>query len=477
MRIRKAELFAQLPDEWPHPLLPAIQACIGDRDKLIVLDDDPTGTQTVRDVPVLTSWSESMLTAELERPGSVVYILTNSRSVSSERAQAMNREIAERLAAAAAATGRHIAVVSRSDSTLRGHYPGEVQALQQALGQPADGVLLIPCFFEGGRYTINDVHYVEEGEWLVPAAETEFARDSAFGYRNSNLRQWAIEKHGGTLPEGMVTSISLDELRRGGPSAVEARLDALTGGQVCVVNAASYRDLETLVVGLLASEAKGRRLLYRTAASFVRVRGGMAPAPLLTGADLAAVGAGRSAAGRGGLIIAGSHVNRTTQQIEAVAQLPHVAAIEVSAPALLGHASHAEIEWVRRAIKDAILRGRDALVYTSRDRITGADEQATLAIGQAISRSLVAIVQGLDERPAWVIAKGGITSSDVATQGMGVLRAWVMGQAIPGVPIWRTGPETRWPDLVYVVFPGNVGGPAAVADMVRILRGEGIPAS
>jgi uncharacterized protein YgbK (DUF1537 family) len=466
MRISKAELFAQLPVEWPEPLLPAIRQRIGANERVIVLDDDPTGTQTVHDVPVLTEWSEPALVDELRRPGSVVYILTNSRSVSAERASAMNREIAARLQAAAHATGRRITVISRSDSTLRGHYPLEVQALQEALGQRIDGVLLIPFFLEGGRYTINDTHYVEEGPWLTPAAETEFARDAAFGYRHSDLRMWAVEKHGGALSPEAVTSISLQELRCGGPDAVAARLSALTDGRVCVVNAATYRDLEVVVLGLLAAEAEGHRYLYRTAASFVRVRGGTPPAPLLAAADL-----GAGDAGRGGLIIAGSYVNRTTQQIEAAAGLAHVTPIEVSTSALLGEDAPAEIHRVQQAAEAAMRGGRDALVYTGRERIAGADEQATLGIGQRISQGLVAIVQGLGVRPAWIIAKGGITSSDIATQGLGVRRAWVLGQAIPGVPIWRTGPESRWPGMAYVVFPGNVGGPTAVADMACILRG------
>ncbi len=467
MPVTKADLLAQLPAEWPTPLLPEIQAQIGADDRLIVLDDDPTGTQTVHDVPVLTEWSEATLTAELERPGAVIYILTNSRSMPAPQAEAINAEIATHLRAAASATNRQVAVVSRSDSTLRGHYPAETRALEQTLGRTVDAVLLIPFFLEGGRYTIDDVHYVEEGAWMTPAAQTEFARDATFGYRNSNLRQWAIEKHGGSLSQEDVCSISLGEIRSGGPDAVQERLDALAPGQVCAINAASYRDLEVLVAGLLASEARGRHYLYRTAASFVRVRCGLSPAPLLTSDALGAAD-GQS----GGLIVVGSYVNRTTEQIEAAAQRDHVTSIEVSVRALLGSAAREEIGRVQQAAQEAIAAGRDALVYTSRERVTAGNKDATLDIGQTISQGLVSIVAGLEERPAWVIAKGGITSSDVATCGLGVRRAWVMGQAIPGVPIWRLGPESRWPDLVYVVFPGNVGGPDAVADMAGVLRGE-----
>ncbi len=465
MRLCKDAALGRLPAEWPEPLLPSIQQRLGPADRVIVLDDDPTGTQTVHDVPVLTAWSEDLLVEELERPGSLIYILTNSRSMPTEGAIAVVRAIATHLQAAACRTGCHITLISRSDSTLRGHYPAEVQALQEALAKPVDGVLLAPFFLEGGRYTLGDVHYVQEGEWLVPAAQTEFARDAVFGYRSSNLRNWVIERHQGALPPAAVTSLSLEEIRAGGPALVSERLSSLSSGQVCIVNAVSYRDLEVVVMGLLGAEAHSRRFLCRTAASFVRVRGGIAPAPLLTGADL---GIGQSR--RGGLIVAGSYVNRTTQQIAAAARLPQIAAIEVSVSALLGAGASAEIRRAQREAEAAMAAGRDALVFTSRERVAQGEGAGFLSIGQRVSQGLVRLVQGL-EPPAWMIAKGGITSSDIATQGLGVRRAWVLGQALPGVPIWRTGSESRWPGLVYIVFPGNVGGPTALADMVRILRG------
>ena len=76
----------------------------------------------------------------------------------------------------------------------------------------------------------------------------------------------------------------------------------------------------------------------------------------------------------------------------------------------------------------------------------------------------------LEVRPRYLIAKGGITSSDLATKGLGVKRARVLGQILPGVPVWELGPETKFPGLPYVVFPGNVGGPEALQDAVQKLK-------
>ena len=467
MKINKADTLNALPPVWTGDLLPSIRARVKESGKkIVVLDDDPTGTQTVHNVPVLTEWSLESLKTVFAEPDAVVYILTNSRSVPLEQAQAMNREIAENLKAAGQATGRDFAVVSRSDSTLRGHYPGEVDVLVETLGQDVDGTLIIPFFLEGGRYTINDIHYVAEGDQLTPAAETEFARDASFGYTYSNLRDWVSEKHGGQISADAVASISIDDLRQGGPEVVAEKLCQVSNGQVCVVNSAGYRDQEVFVDGLLQAEAAGKRFVYRTAASFVRVRGGIGPRNLLTSGDLT------SASTNGGLIVAGSYIKKSTQQIEAVRDLPAVISLEVSVEKLLeAETRDNEVNRVIAQADETIAGGQDALIYTSRKLITGQDAVSSLAIGQAVSAALVEIVRRVSVKPGWVIAKGGITSSDTATKGLGIKRVRVLGQAIPGVPVWQTGAESRWPDMVYVVFPGNVGGVDAMAEMVQILRG------
>ena len=271
--IRNDELLNTLPPEWPEDLLPKIQYQIkATGRKIVVLDDDPTGTQTVHNIPVLTEWPVELLKVELKNDSPAFYLLTNSRALPPAEAQALNARIGRNLVQAAQQASRDFVVVSRSDSTLRGHFPGEVESLAEALGQSFDGwiTLVVPYFLEGGRYTINDIHYVAEGEWLTPAGQTEFARDKAFGYKSSNLREWVAEKMDGRVPAQAVASISIDDIRSGGPEQVTKKLIDLPKRSICVVNAVTYRDLEVFVHGLLAAEAQGRRFLYRTAASFVR---------------------------------------------------------------------------------------------------------------------------------------------------------------------------------------------------------------
>ncbi len=465
-RENKTDFLASLPPEWPHDLLSDIQQQVAaSQRKVVVLDDDPTGTQTVHSLPVLTGWSVEMLQAELSNDLPAVYLSTNSRSVPLAEAQAMNAEIGRNLVAASQATQRRFAVVSRSDSTLRGHFPGEVDALAGAIGEAFDAWLIIPFFLEGGRYTINDVHYVAEGEWLIPAAETESARDAAFGYRSSNLRQWVAEKTDGRIPAGAVASVSIEDIRRGGPERVTQRLAGLSQGAVCAVNAASMRDLQVFVTGLLAAEADGQRFLYRTAASFVQVRAGLAPRPVLTKADLDMPESG------GGLIVVGSYVPRTTSQVKALLAQPEVKSVEIKVAALLDdNGQQNEIERVVQAANEALQQDKDVMVYTSRQLVTGANAEESLSIGQRVSESLVAIVRSITTRPRYLLAKGGITASDIAAKGLGIKRAMVAGQILPGVPLWQLGPESRYPGMPYIVFPGNVGGSEALVETVAKLK-------
>jgi uncharacterized protein YgbK (DUF1537 family) len=468
MKVKLAELFAQLPPEWPESLLPGIADVVHRSGlKILVLDDDPTGTQTVYDVPVLTEWSVDSLAQLLKEPGELAYILTNSRSLPTAGAEALNEDIARNLLAAAKLQPRKFVVVSRSDSTLRGHYPAEVNAFINALNESFDATLIIPAFIEGGRFTIHDTHYVKEGEWLTPAAETESARDATFGYGNSDLRHWVSEKHADSVSPEDVASISICEEREGGPAVIAKRLEALSGGRVCVINAASYRDLEVFVAGLLIAESRGKRFFYRTAASFVRVRGGLAAHPLLEPHSILA----DSPTGTGGLIVAGSYVQRSSAQIAAMSSLDNLSSVEVLVDKLLNNELRdGEIQRAATAANAAIHSGTDALIFTSRQLVAGSDREQSLKIGNIVSASLVDIVRRITERPAWVIAKGGITSSDIATKALDVKRADVLGQAFPGVPVWRTGSDSRWPGLVYVVFPGNVGETGTMAKMVEILR-------
>jgi len=443
--------------------------------RVVVLDDDPTGVQSVHGVPVLTTWAVEDLRWALEQPSPTFYILTNSRSLPEGEAVALNREIIRNLLEAAG-PGADFDVVSRSDSTLRGHYPAETDALAEALregGRGPDGLVICPAFFEAGRFTLDDVHWVRQDGELVPAGETEFASDHSFGYRSSDLKAWVEEKTGGRLATSEVLSVGLADLREGGPERVAEILARASGGRPVVVNAAAYADLEVFVLGLLAAEAEGKRFLYRTGPSFVRTRGGIT-APKILGAD--DLYRKRPKEGHG-LVLVGSYVPTTTRQLEGALALDGIRAVELSVPRLLEAGSReTELARVVEEVNDSLVSS-EVVVYTSRDLVTaGESGLSNFEIGAAVSGALVEVMRRVDRALplSFVVAKGGITSSDIATKGLEVRRAEVAGPLLPPgiVPVWILPDENDFPGLPYVIFPGNVGGPSSLTDAIEVLREE-----
>jgi len=463
--VPKESLFASLPAPWPEDVLPAIQEAVTKAGRsIVVIDDDPTGTQTVYDVPVLTEWTRAAIEQEFKEKAPLFYIQTNSRSFPTDRAREVAREIGERLRIASDATGQPFTVISRSDSTLRGHYPSEVDALAHSLDMDYALRVVVPFFLEGGRYTINDIHWVEEGELLTPVGETPFAGDASFGYTSSNLRDWIQEKTDNKIAANKITSISIKTIREEGPAIVSRQLMRSAPGSVCIVNAATNEDLEVATLGCLYAEQMGRSIVYRTGASFVRAYAGLNVRPLLAPEDL-----GLPAKGAG-LVVVGSHVPMSTRQLEHLLAHTDVLPVELDAKNLLiPEEREATIQTARGQVLQALTNGKDAVLFTSRSLLIGDSKRDSLRIARAVSSGIVDIISQLDVRPRYIVAKGGITSSDVATRGLGVKRALVKGQIIPGVPVNLLGAESRFPGMVYIVFPGNVGKVDSITHVVLSL--------
>ena len=466
--------------------------------RLGVLDDDPTGSQAVHNVQVVTVLDEKAYGAALDGPAGTCFVLTNTRSLDEPAAVEMNQRAARGLIAVAERAGVRVQLISRSDSTLRGHVMAEVAALQavrySVSGRGFDGVLLVPAFLEAGRVTAGDIHWARLGADLVPVGETEFARDAAFGYRASDLRDFIAEKSGGTIRPGDVASISLADIRLGGPSRVQELLAQVRDGRWVVVNATEYSDLDAVACGVLRAERNGRSFLFRTGPSFVRALLGMGPKAPLRGAQIwppasPAAGGGPTGgptgdpagdpAGGHGLVVVGSHVGQTSRQVAALNARGGVTGVELDVPALIR--GDDVIAPAVRQVAGALGQS-DVLLYTSRTVLAGRDPAAGLAIARAVSAALSRVVRDTlaaasspgRAGPAWIVAKGGITSHDVAVSGLGIRRAEVIGQLFPGV-ISVLRPLEAAPEAIgrpFVVFAGNVGDEETLGEVVGILNGN-----
>lgn len=439
--------------------------------KIVVLDDDPTGVQTVHDISVYTNWEKETIRQGFEEKNNLFYILTNSRGFTAEQTTAAHNEISAVVDEVARETGREYIFISRSDSTLRGHYPLETEILkanyEKNTGKTIDGEILCPFFKEGGRFTIDDVHYVKYGDKLIPANETEFAKDKTFGYTAATMPEYIEEKTKGTYKAENVTCISLEDIHNMDIEKIENLLMNVQGFNKIIVNAVDYADIKVFCVALYRAMAKGKVFMFRTAAAIVKVMGGVSDQPLLTRQQMVT-----KETDNGGIIVVGSHTDKTTRQVEELKKLTDIEFIELNATLVRDEkAFETEVNRCLEREEECIKAGKTVCCYTTRVLITAdtGDKEDELRLSVKISDAVQSLVGRLKVTPAFVIAKGGITSSDVGTKALAVKKANVLGQIRPGIPVWQTGEESRFPMTPYVIFPGNVGEITTLREAVEVL--------
>jgi len=436
--------------------------------KIIVIDDDPTGSQTVHGCLLLTRWDMETLIEALRDESPLFFVLSNTRGMNAADAATITREICVNLRAALdglAEQGTPIqpVIVSRSDSTLRGHYPIETDVIAEELG-PFDAHFLVPAFFEGGRITRAGVHYLLIDGAPVPVHETEFARDSVFGFSTASLPDYVEEKTAGRINAEQVERFDLADVR----GDIAERLRGLSGNVCCVVDAEQQSDLDHFCRQVLAAAADGKRFLFRSAASLLTSLAALPTQPVAA-ADMAAFVRG----GRPGVVLMGSHVDKSTRQLKHLIDDTEVLPIEIEIDRM-----DADEDGLLRAVCDrvesATAAGQGVVLFTSRGERQFATKDERLAFGDRVASLLVRIVQNLPPDIGFLISKGGITSNDTLSKGLALRTARVLGQIRAGCSVVRCPSDhPRYPDLPVVIFPGNVGGDDALAKAYRILASEG----
>lgn len=439
--------------------------------KIIVLDDDPTGVQTVHGISVYTDWSIESIEKGFEEENSMFFLLTNSRGFTAAETEKAHTEIAANIVEVAKKQNKDFIVISRGDSTLRGHYPLETEVLKDTIEKASDirfdGEVILPFFKEGGRFTVDNIHYVQYEEYLVPAGETEFAKDRTFGYTKSQLGDWVEEKTEGKFTAENATYITLESLRALDIEGITNQLLQVRDFNKVIVNAVDYVDVEIFVLALVKAMKSGKQFMFRSAAALTKVIGGVSDKALLTREELI-----QEETKHGGLILVGSHVKKTTEQLEVLKTSDFIEFIEFDCHLVLHPDKfQTEIDRVIETTENLIREGKTVTVYTRRERLDLGEgkKEEELKLSVKISDAVTSIVQRLSVRPNYIVAKGGITSSDIGTKGLEVKRATVAGQIKPGIPVWFTGEESKFPGIAYIIFPGNVGAVTTLKETVEIL--------
>lgn len=261
--------------------------------------------------------------------------------------------------------------------------------------------------------------------------------------------------------------IALEDIRLLKIDKIRGQLSGVTGFQKVVVNAADYLDLKIFCIALYQAMEAGKRFMFRTAAAFVKVVGGISDKSLLGREEMV-----RVHSGSGGLIIIGSHTNKTTAQLEKLKEMPGIVFLELDVTkAAQEEVLEANVKECLEQEEKNIDGGVTVCCYTTRKEQTvgTGDKEDELKLAMKISAAVQRLVGELSVTPSFIVAKGGITSSDIGTKALGVTRAEVIGQIRPGIPVWKTGMDSKFPDIPYVIFPGNVGEDNTLWEVADIL--------
>lgn len=436
------------------------------KNKVIVLDDDPTGIQTVHGINVYYTWEDEII-KHIIRTEQLTFIQTNTRSLPAKNASEINELIATKLLKEAKQGGVELDIISRSDSTLRGHYPNETETIRKVykniLSEEIDGEILVPFFGEGGRFTFGDIHYVKIGDKLIPASETEFAKDPDFGFHSSNMKAYIEEKTKGKFKALDVESISLELLQKRDLEKIINILLKCSNFSKVVVNAVCYDDLKVFVTAIKSKKLKDKRFIFRTSASFIKAYCHVSDQAYL---DSGFFATNKNYAKNGNLFIVGSYTEVTTNQLTNLLKQRGIIPLELDVAQIIAE-NQTVIDKTISTVNNLLRQKKNPIIYTSRKLIVN---EPHLVMGQLISNTLVAIVRNIAVRPNCLVTKGGITSSEIISRGVNIKRALIAGQVLPGVPVVVSNKDAKWDGLPCIIFPGNVGDPNALARIYGMIK-------
>lgn len=420
---------------------------------LIVLDDDPTGTQSMSGVPVLLRLDEpTMRRTRGERPRTV-HLMTNSRAY---EPAAVRRELAA-IATTALQVWPQAELVLRGDSTLRGHLLEEYEVVRDARFPGVDPVLLLmPGLPAAGRVTVDGVHLLEQDGRRIPLHDTEYARDPALGYTTSRLLAWAEERSHGHFVAAHGAEVHLDELRAGGAGRVADVVGTLARSgrpAVCCVDAERDDDLRLAVEGFALARRRQVPVVLRCAPAAAGALSGATASKLVP-----------MPAARRVLVVCGSFVPTATRQLAALDRAHGAATVEADVEAFVGRDAGAEVHRLVSRLDHALRAGEPAVLTTPR---AGDDGPGGLERQRAVAAGMAAVVRSLPTPPDVLITKGGVTSAVTVRDGLGADRADVVGPVEPGVGRWRVTAADGRP-VGCLVVPGNVGDDDL---LVRLLAG------
>ena len=446
--------------------------------KIIIFDDDPTGSQTVYGCPLLLNWDEQTLEKAFKQPSPLIFILANTRSLSSDLAVEKIRAICSSIKKFFLIQGyskEDYFYISRGDSTLRGHGVLEPAILAEELG-PFHATFHIPAFLEGGRTTEKGIHYLNG----IPVHRTDFGRDSVFGFSTSDLAKWIEEKSFGKIQAEKILHIEIKQLEiafnnEEGFISLLSFLSQLENNISVVVDAKLPHHLETLARAIKVV-SKEKRFLFRTAASFINSLSGLPINPKST-ADLVSLKSKNNQFKyKPGLIMVGSHVKLATAQLDFLLKDNSCKGLEIPVSKLADIFASEDCKNLILDLEDKILSKIDNILYTkkipvlytTREEMQFSSHSTRMKYGLELAEFMAILVGKISNKFGYIISKGGITTQLLLQRGLNLNQVILKGQILPGLSIVQSNSDQN--NLPVVTFPGNLGNEKTLLESFRLME-------
>ena len=448
--------------------------------KIIIFDDDPTGSQSVYGCPLILKWDQETLAFGIENSSSLLFILANTRALPNDLAKKRIQDISQRIKEILneqGMTSKEVLFVSRGDSTLRGHGFLEPNVLAEELG-PFDATFHVPAFFEGGRTTVNGIHLLNGS----PVHLTNFASDQIFGFSTSYLPDWLQEKSNYAIQAKSVIRLTLEQLN----SALETDagmqdliifLKALNGNAMVVVDAEKPAHLFIFSKAIIQL-MREKRFLFRSAASLIKAFADLPLNPNQQSSLISLRLRDKSFCLKTGLILVGSHVKLADQQLEFLLKDPNCEGLELPVDKIskaldssyadisLNDLEHLYFSQLKKIIKS----GRTPVFFTSRGELNFSSVSRRMLFGSQLAELMSRIVYKVSPDLGYIISKGGITTQTLLEQGFNFSKVELKGQILPGLSLVCPYIEDDLKRIPIITFPGNLGGKETLLESWKLME-------
>ncbi len=448
--------------------------------KIIVFDDDPTGSQTVHDCLLLLKWDYQTLLKGLRNSSNLLFILCNTRSLTEKEASKRITEVCTSLLNVInneAYSLEEFIFISRGDSTLRGHNFLEPEVINKNLG-PFDATFHIPAFIEGARLTINGRHFVDN----VPAHKTIFAKDKIFGYETNNLRELLYKKSKTKIKLSDIDTLNLSELNvleLDENNEIFSKIKNLNSNQHIIVDSKNYMQLDkfSLLINKLRSEKK---FLFRTAASFISSISRIEKNSKNNIYYSKLRRKDNKYKYMKGLVVVGSYVDISSMQLKNLLQKSSHKPIEIKVKdfykffKLNNNSVSLNIlkDKIIYQIRDLIRKDFSPVIFTSRKVLSFKKESEELDFNKNLSLFIAQIINEVKYEIGYLISKGGITTNTILSEGFNVSSVYLEGQIETGISLLTVNLSNINKKIPVVTFPGNIGDHDTLTRVVDILEIE-----